>query len=495
MSQPTPPESAPATPPSPDRIRAPSPVVPTDLAALLSMRIVGQPTALEAIVPSLQLHLSGLAPDGRPVGVFLLLGPTGTGKTRTVEAVADVLHGDARKIVRIDCGEFQGDHEVAKLIGAPPGYVGHGDSRPRLTQASLTEATTPNCDLALVLFDEIEKAAPTMMQLLLGVLDRARLTLGDGSEVDFSRTLIFLTSNLGAREMIDALNPRMGFDRADAHDPAELRERLERIGMQSVRKFFSPEFINRIDRVVTYRPLDTASVVAILDQHVAELKQHVHSRLGHRSFDIEVEPAARFFIIEHGASLEYGARELKRVIHRHLMQPMAARVAQGAVPPGSVVHVDLNEDGDGLTLRVEAAPVQAVRGVRRVLLVDDSDDLLAWMTHALEREGFSVDTAGSVEQAARRMVAQEPDAIVVEYMLPDGDGALLAAELVRDFPQAGVVLMSGIDFDDEALVMCRRHGIRMLRKPFLTEELVTVLHSMVHVDGGDTRTREAGSGA
>jgi CheY-like chemotaxis protein len=494
MSQPTESDASSSSPEPARRANSPGPA-PADLASLLSMRIVGQPTALEAIVPSLQLHQSGLAPEGRPVGVYLLLGPTGTGKTRTVEAVADVLHGDPRKILRVDCGEFQGEHEVAKLIGAPPGYVGHGDSRPRLTQASLEEATTPGCDLALVLFDEIEKAAPTMMQLLLGVLDRARLTLGDGSEVDFSRTLIFLTSNLGAREMMDALQPRMGFERAAVPDPAGLRERLERVGMQAVRKFFSPEFVNRIDRVVTYRPLDTSSIVAILDQHVNELRQHVHSRLGHRSFDIELEPAARYFIIEHGASLEYGARELKRVIHRHLMQPMAARVAQGSVPPGSVVHVDLNEEGDGLTLRVEEAPGQPVRGIRRVLLVDDSDDLLDWMSQGLEEEGFQVETAGSVEEAARAMVASEPDAIVVEYMLPDGDGALLATELVRDFPDTGVVLMSGIDFDEEALVMCRRHGVRMLRKPFLTEELVTVLHSMVHVDDGDTRSLEAGRGA
>ena len=148
-----------------------------ELIGLLASRVVGQAHALEHIVPSIQLHQSGLAPEGRPVGGFLLLGPTGTGKTRTVEALAEVLHGDARSVIKIDCGEFQSEHEVAKLIGAPPGYVGHAQTEPRLNQMVLDETTSADCDLSLVLFDEIEKAAPSLSQLLLGVLDKATLRL------------------------------------------------------------------------------------------------------------------------------------------------------------------------------------------------------------------------------------------------------------------------------------------------------------------------------
>ncbi len=456
----------------------------------LSDRVVGQPTALEAIVPSLQLHLSGLAPEGRPVGVFLLLGPTGTGKTRTVEAIADVLHGDLHRLVRIDCGEFQGDHEVAKLIGAPPGYVGHADTKPRLTQDSLAEVTSPSSDLALVLFDEIEKAAPALMQLLLGVLDRATLRLGDGGEVDFSKTLIFLTSNLGAREMMEEMRPGLGFDTGHAHDSKELSERLERIGVRAVKKFFSPEFVNRVDAVVTYRPLDAASVVAICDQQIRDLQHHVHTRLGDSSFQIEIEPAARYFLIDKGTSLEYGARELKRVIHRHLTQPLAAMVVNEKVPPGTRVYVEMAESGESLTLRAdppEEVPVTA-DGVRTVLTVDDNADLLLWMERVLSESGFRVVTAGSVREAAAKAAAERPDLAVLDYLLPDGDGVFLATELLHDHPGIGIVIVSGTELDAESRAITRRHEIRFLRKPFLVGEFVAAVRA------AGPRTRQASSG-
>src|SRR5260370_34520396 len=144
---------------------------------------------------------------GRSVGVFLLLGPTGTGKTRTVEALAAVLHGSEKQLLRVDCGEFQMEHEVAKLIGAPPGYLGHRETPPLLTQQKLGAVTSEASNLALVLFDEIEKAAPSMTRLLLGVLDKAMLRLGDNTFVNFERTLIFLTSNLGAHQMRKEIRP------------------------------------------------------------------------------------------------------------------------------------------------------------------------------------------------------------------------------------------------------------------------------------------------
>src|SRR5881397_3280911 len=157
----------------------------SDLVSLLSRRVVGQSAATKAIVPYVYMYQSGLAPEGRPAGVFLLLGPTGTGKTKTVEALAEILHGSEKKVVKIDCGEFQLEQEIAKLIGSPPGYVGHRETRGLLSQDKLNDTTSEGCDLALVLFDEIEKAAPTLTRLLLGILDKGNLRLGDNTDVNF----------------------------------------------------------------------------------------------------------------------------------------------------------------------------------------------------------------------------------------------------------------------------------------------------------------------
>src|SRR5256714_9420689 len=207
---------------------------PGDLVSLLSQKVVGQGAATRAIVPYVYMHQSGLAPEGRPAGVFLLLGPTGTGKTKTVEAIAELLHGSEKKLVKIDCGEFQMDHETAKLVGAPPGYLGHRETTPLLTQQQLSDATSEDCDLALVLFDEIEKASPSITGLLLGILDKGILRLGDNSSVNFENSLIFFTSNLGAREMMAELNPTMGFQSANRRPKTDLVARLGNIALAAV---------------------------------------------------------------------------------------------------------------------------------------------------------------------------------------------------------------------------------------------------------------------
>src|ERR1700732_2361534 len=228
-----------------------------DLAALLSQKVVGQPAVAEIIVPYIQMFQAGLAPEGRPVGVFLLLGPTGTGKTKTVEALAEVLHGSEKNLLKVDCGEFQMEHEVAKLIGAPPGYLGHRETQPMLTQQKLNGVTSDRCGLSLVLFDEIEKAPPSMTRLLLGVLDKGVLRLGDNSTVNFEKSIVFLTSNLGAREMMREINPDFGFTSATVSGTrTDLTQKLQGIALVAVRKKFSPEFINRIDHVINYRTLD-----------------------------------------------------------------------------------------------------------------------------------------------------------------------------------------------------------------------------------------------
>src|SRR5579863_9118895 len=247
-----------------------------NLTAILSQKVVGQPAATRVIVPYIQMFQAGLAPEGRPVGIFLLLGPTGTGKTKTVEALAEVLHGTEKNVLKVDCGEFQMEHEVAKLIGAPPGYLGHRETQPMLTQQKLNAVTSEKCNLSLVLFDEIEKAAPSMSRLLLGVLDKGILRLGDNSSVNFEKSLVFLTSNLGAREMLREITPDFGFQSVKMAERSDLTGKLQNIALVAVRKKFSPEFVNRIDCIITYQPLTPESLATILDLQISDLQNHVN---------------------------------------------------------------------------------------------------------------------------------------------------------------------------------------------------------------------------
>jgi ATP-dependent Clp protease ATP-binding subunit ClpA len=315
------------------------------LAARLAELLVGQPEAIETIVPYIQMHQAGLSPEGRPIGVVLLLGPTGTGKTRTVEALAEVLHGNTQNLLKVDCGEFQMEHEVAKLIGAPPGYLGHRETQPMLTQARVNGVASEECDISLVLFDEIEKAAPSMNRLLLGVLDKAMLRLGDNTTVNFERTLIFLTSNLGAKAIQRALRPDFGFEAMLPPPSQEGAERIQTIGMAAVRRKFSPEFVNRIDSVITYKPLDRKACELILNQTLAAFTRLINSRLGLRAFRLQCTAAARNLLLDIGISDEFGARELKRTVQRYFIQPVAALSAQSRVPPASTVILDA-KDGD-----------------------------------------------------------------------------------------------------------------------------------------------------
>jgi ATP-dependent Clp protease ATP-binding subunit ClpA len=450
-----------------------------DLVALLSRKVVGQSGALEFIIPSIKTYQAGLNAPDRPAGVFLLLGPTGTGKTRTVEALAEILHGSAKHLLKIDCAEYQADHEVAKLIGAPPGYVGHRETKPLLTQERLQNVVSSNCDLALVLFDEIEKAAPALTTLLLGVLDKATLHLGDNSDVNFEKALIFLTSNLGAREMLNQVRPEIGFQSAESRPADDLVSKLESIALSSVRKRFSPEFVNRIDAVITYRPLDAASLATILDHHITELQRHVHTRLGERSFDINVSPAARELLLERGFKQEYGARELKRTIHRMLTQPLAALVAEGHVEAGGRVLVDLADSGDSLTLRSEAQtpPVGAHAASRTVLVLDDNLQLLRWLERELERSGLSVLAASSAAEARDLATRRPIDLAIVDLLLADGDGLSVAFELLRLWPKLRVVVMTGGDLSAEEIELCERQEFPVLRKPFLSIDIISLVRA------------------
>jgi ATP-dependent Clp protease ATP-binding subunit ClpA len=324
---------------------------PHGLAAHLGRLLIGQSEAIDTIIPYIQMQQAGLAPEGRPMGVVLLLGPTGTGKTHTVEALAEVLHGSSKNLLKVDCGEFQMEHEVAKLIGAPPGYLGHRETQPMLTQVKLNSVASERSDISLVLFDEIEKAASSMTRLLLGILDKATLRLGDNTSVNFERTLIFLTSNLGAKSIQRANKPDFGFEAMLDPQPIEDISKIQSIGMAAVRQKFSPEFVNRIDSVITYKPLNRRACEMILDQIFAGFARLIHARLGVQGFRLHCTAAGRSLLLDVGVSVEFGARELKRTVQRNFIQPIAALVAQGQVPPGSTVILDAKGGEFSILLR------------------------------------------------------------------------------------------------------------------------------------------------
>ena len=322
---------------------------PIDIGAFLQTRIIGQDEALWEIIPYLEMYQANLNPMGRPAGVFLLLGPTGTGKTRTAEVVAEALHGNDRHLLRIDCGEYQMEHEVAKLVGAPPGYLGHKETQAVLSQQRLDAVTSENSRLSVVLFDEIEKAAPSMQRILLGILDKAFLRTGDNHPVNFENAIIFLSSNLGAREMAEHTRPQVGF----AQSPAQVSgEKLHQTALHAVRKRFAPEFLNRIDATVTYRPLSKEAMGIILEQQLAALQDLVDIRLGTRTVQLRYTAECREFLLREGVSPEYGARELKRTVHRWVLQPLASLVIQKRIPAGRRVEVGYDREDPGTTFKL-----------------------------------------------------------------------------------------------------------------------------------------------
>jgi ATP-dependent Clp protease ATP-binding subunit ClpA len=448
-----------------------------NLTAILSRKVVGQPAATSVIVPYIQMFQAGLAPEGRPVGVFLLLGPTGTGKTKTVEALAEVLHGSAKNLLKIDCGEFQMEHEVAKLIGAPPGYLGHRETQPMLSQQKLTAVTSDSSSLSLVLFDEIEKAAPSLTRLLLGVLDKGILRLGDNSTVNFEKSLVFLTSNLGAREMMKEINPNFGFSAGAPGVRGDVTAKLQNIALVAVRKKFSPEFVNRIDCVITYQPLTAESLSAIVDHQIADLQNHVNTRLAGRCFQIEVPYETRQWLIEKGTSSEYGARELNRTIHKNLTQPLATMVATGQIDAGARVRVDIAPERDKLILRPTRTGEAEAPAHPTVLLVDDNRDLLHFLERLMAEAGWQLLTAESAGEARRLVAEKKPNAALLDYMLPDGNGVELGVQLRGQAPKMQVIMMTGSVLPPEDEAVCEEHDFPVLRKPFLATEVMNQIRS------------------
>jgi ATP-dependent Clp protease ATP-binding subunit ClpB len=321
------------------------------LESSLRKRIVGQDQAIQQIIDVYQTHLAGMSSPGRPISNLLFLGPTGSGKTRTVEALAESLVGDAHAVLKIDCAEFQHSHEIAKLIGSPPGYLGHRETHPLLSQEVLNQYYTDKVKLSFVLFDEIEKASDALWNLLLGILDKATLTLGDNRRVDFSRAMIFMTSNLGASEMASILRPNLGFAageierrRATGMVDSQLTQKAAHAGMEAARRRFTPEFINRIDQVVVFQPLGTEALRKILSLELNIVQQRVFSTANSLPFVISVTEPAKEFLLSEGTDLKYGARHLKRAIDRHVVHSLSNLMASGQVRGGDLIRVDLDTE-------------------------------------------------------------------------------------------------------------------------------------------------------
>jgi len=319
----------------------------------LRRKIVGQDPAVEKVAEIYQMFLAGLNPPGRPVGNLLFLGPTGSGKTRVVEAMAESLFGDAHACIKIDCAEFQHSHEIAKLIGSPPGYLGHRETHPLLTQEALNQWHTEKLKLSILLFDEIEKASDALWQLLLGILDKATLTLGDNRRVDLSQCVIVMTSNLGAAEMNEMIHGSMGFAQTPAEMDAKFDQKIDRTAVEAARRKFSPEFMNRIDKVVVFRMLRQEHLGQILEIELGLVQQRILQATGNNQFVFSCTLPVKQYLLREGTDLRYGARHLKRAIERNIVFPLANLVATGQVKLGDFIRIDIGSNGN-LTFVKEA---------------------------------------------------------------------------------------------------------------------------------------------
>lgn len=310
---------------------------PIPLQQQLESYVIGQTQAISRIIPFIQTYMVGLSPENRPAANILLCGNTGLGKTSTVESLAEIMHGNAKSMLRVDCGEFQADHEVAKLIGAPPGYLGHRETQPLFTQQKINSIRSEKCKLSFILFDEIEKASRGLTQILLGIMDKATLRLGDSTVVDFTDSIIFMSSNLGAKQINEAIREKIGYDRSMVSlTENQIKSTIER----QVKRHFSVEFYNRLDEVCYYFPFSDEALQNIVTLEMERLQRHYNNRLGIKSFMLGMSDAMFDFLQEKGTSPEYGARELKRTIYHYVTQEIVALLQDNAIAPGSVVLMD-----------------------------------------------------------------------------------------------------------------------------------------------------------
>ena len=327
-----------------------------DFERRLLGKIVGQERAVRRIVNMYQIYLAGMAMPGRPIGNLLFLGPTGSGKTRVVEASAEILFGSPKAFIKIDCAEFQHSHEIAKLIGSPPGYLGHRETPPLLTQEAIDQHQTDRAKMTFILFDEIEKANDALWQLLLGILDKGTLTLGDNRKVDMSRCVIFMTSNLGAVEMSDMMSTGIGFASGAKHDDvslAVLDQKMYRTALEVAKRKFSPEFMNRLDKVVVFRTLTESNLRNVLDIELNDVQSRIMASHADKQFIFRCTVESKEFLLREGTDLKYGARHLKRAIERHLVYPLSNLIATAQINRGDVIKIDLHASAEKLVFTRE----------------------------------------------------------------------------------------------------------------------------------------------
>jgi ATP-dependent Clp protease ATP-binding subunit ClpC len=292
-------------------------------------RIIDQEEAVSIVAKAIRRARSGLKDPRRPIGSFLFLGPTGVGKTELSKALAEFMFGDENSMIRLDMSEFMERHEVSKLIGAPPGYVGYEEG------GKLTEAVRRR-PYAVVLFDEIEKAHPDVFNILLQILEDGRLTDGQGRVVDFKNTVIIMTSNLGAQDLMKG--PAIGFA-AESENQIDFEAAKKNI-LDAVRRTFRPEFINRIDEIVVFKPLGEKELLQIVDIMIDDVAE----RLAEKGIFIEVSEAAKGFLLKKGYEPKFGARPLRRTIQRYIEDRLADILLEGKIKPESVIKVDVSED-------------------------------------------------------------------------------------------------------------------------------------------------------
>ena len=327
----------------------------------LRQLVIGQDDAISKIVEAYQGFQTGMSPAGRPVANLLFLGPTGSGKTRVVEGTAAALLKKPEAVVKIDCAEYQHSHEIAKLIGSPPGYLGHRETHALLSQEALNRHHTEELKLSLVLFDEIEKASDSLWNLLLGILDKGTLTLGDNRRVDFSRCMIFMTSNLGAAEMSDLAAPRLGFHSACSGDSGKtkLNGRIMSTGIAAARRRFTPEFINRLDHIVVFKSLGSPELRRIIEIELNNVQQRIHDAAQDAQFHLAVTESAKEFLLAEGTDVRYGARPLKRAIERLLVHPLSNLMASRQIRRGDSIRVSHVHDAPSLLFSRDAEVEQA----------------------------------------------------------------------------------------------------------------------------------------
>jgi ATP-dependent Clp protease ATP-binding subunit ClpB len=304
----------------------------------LRKKVVGQREAIDVLVDIVENYQAGFAQPDRPAGNALFLGPTGSGKTHTVESLCKGLFGDERACIKIDCGEYQHGHEIAKLVGSPPGYLGHRETHPMLTQEALALFHTDKLKLSVLLFDEIEKASDTLWNLLLGILDKAQLTLGDNRKVDFSKVIILMTSNLGSGQMDGVTDGGIGYNSPDVPHKV-LDEKIEKVAQEAAKRHFSPEFYNRLNHVCVFRTLTKEQIKEVLDIELGQLQTRLlfNSKV---KFFWHVKKNAKATLLKEGFSKKYGARHMSRAIESRILSPLARLVASGQILENDVVIID-----------------------------------------------------------------------------------------------------------------------------------------------------------